>query len=135
MLFGVAAFSGTQNVVSKQARLDRTFGEARVSLGSWNNQRATLDYNRRLDPRAAIRVNLMLQDRDGWRALEQEWKRAAHVAGKLKLGPRTELRGELDAGRWPANPVLSQARKENALRRAAKELGYALQPIQAGAVS
>ncbi len=33
------------------------------------------------------------------------------------------------------NPALRQARTENALRCAAKELGYALQPIQAGAVS
>ena len=33
------------------------------------------------------------------------------------------------------NPSLCRARKENALRRAAKELGYALQPIQPVAVS
>jgi hypothetical protein len=33
------------------------------------------------------------------------------------------------------NPVLRQARKENALRRAATKLGYALQPIQPVAVS
>lgn len=33
------------------------------------------------------------------------------------------------------NPVLRQARKENALRRAAAKLGYALQPIQSVAVS
>ena len=33
------------------------------------------------------------------------------------------------------NPALRQVRKENALRRAAKELGYELQPIQAMAVS
>jgi len=33
------------------------------------------------------------------------------------------------------NPVLRRARKENALRRAAEELGYTLQPLQAVAVS
>lgn len=33
------------------------------------------------------------------------------------------------------HPALRQARKENALRRTAEELGYALQPIQAVAVS
>jgi transposase len=33
------------------------------------------------------------------------------------------------------NPALRRQRKENALRRAAKELGFALQPLQAGAVS
>lgn len=33
------------------------------------------------------------------------------------------------------NPALRRAPKENALRRAAKELGYDLQPIQAVAVS
>ena len=33
------------------------------------------------------------------------------------------------------NPALRRTRKENALRRAAKELGFDLQPIQAGVVS
>lgn len=33
------------------------------------------------------------------------------------------------------NPALRRQRKENALRRSAKELGFALQPIQVGAVS
>lgn len=33
------------------------------------------------------------------------------------------------------NPALRRQRKENALRRAAKELGFVLQPLQAGAVS
>ena len=33
------------------------------------------------------------------------------------------------------NPALRHQRKENALRRAAKELGFALQPLQSGAVS
>jgi transposase len=32
------------------------------------------------------------------------------------------------------SPALRQARRENALRRAAKELGYALQPLQTEAV-
>ena len=58
---------------------------------------------------------------------------AAHKLARV-LYAMIKYRKPFDPARL-GNPVLRQARKENALRRAAKELGYALQPIQAVAVS
>ncbi len=58
---------------------------------------------------------------------------AAHKLARV-LNAMIKYRQPFDPARL-GNPALRQARKENALRRAAKELGYALQPIQAGAVS
>ena len=85
---------------------------------------------------------------------------AAHFASWLGLGPGNRISGgrklaaitatarklarvlyamvkhrqPFDPSR-PGNPPLPRQRKENALRRAAAKLGYALQPLQAVAVS
>jgi hypothetical protein len=58
---------------------------------------------------------------------------AAHKLARV-LYAMIKCRKAFDPARL-GNPALRQARKENALRRAAKELGYVLQPIQAVAVS
>lgn len=58
---------------------------------------------------------------------------AAHKLARV-LYAMIKYRKPFDPARL-GNPALRQARKENALRRAAKELGYVLQPIQDVAVS
>jgi transposase len=58
---------------------------------------------------------------------------AAHKLARV-LYSMIKYRRPFDPARL-GNPELRQARKENALRRAAQKLGYALQPIQAVAVS
>jgi hypothetical protein len=58
---------------------------------------------------------------------------AAHKLARV-LYAMIRYRKPFDPARL-GNPALRRARKENALRRAAKELGYILQPVQAVAVS
>ena len=58
---------------------------------------------------------------------------AAHKLARV-LYAMIKYRKPFDPARL-GNPALRQARKENALRRAANKLGYVLQPIQAMAVS
>lgn len=58
---------------------------------------------------------------------------AAHKLARV-LYAMIKYRKPFDPARL-GNPALRKARKENALRRAAKELGYVLQPIQAMTVS
>jgi len=58
---------------------------------------------------------------------------AAHKLARV-LYAMVKFRQPFDPARL-GNPALRRARKENALRRAARELGYVLQPIQAEAVS
>lgn len=103
VLFGFASFGGTQNVVSKQARLDRNVGETRLSYGSWDFRRATVDYNQRVGNNAAVRVNLMGQRAQGWRDGEFNNRRGIHIAGKVRLGQRTEIRAEAERGKLEAN--------------------------------
>lgn len=103
VLFGFAAFSGTQNVVSKVARTDSTFGETRLSYGSWDNRRVTADLNYRINPRLALRLNLLWADREGWRELEHEQKHAMHLAGKFQLTKNTEIRAEGEIGKFREN--------------------------------
>lgn len=98
VLFGFASFGGTQSVMAKQARLDRNFGETRVTYGSWDNRRATIDYNARVGNNAALRVNLLGQDSQGWRDGEFTKRKAIHIAGKVRLGRHTELRAEAERG-------------------------------------
>jgi outer membrane receptor protein involved in Fe transport len=98
VLFGFASFGGAQSAMSKQARLDSTFGETRLSYGSWEHRRGTLDYNMRLGNNAAIRVNGLLQRSQGWRDAEFLNRKALHIAGKVRLGQRTEIRAEVERG-------------------------------------
>ena len=58
---------------------------------------------------------------------------AAHKLARV-LYAMIKYRKPFDSERL-GNPTLRRARKENSLRRAAKELGYVLQPIQDVAVS
>ena len=58
---------------------------------------------------------------------------AAHKLARV-LYAMIKTRKPFDPDRL-GNPALRRTRKENALRRAAKELGFDLQPIQAGVVS
>ncbi len=103
VLFGFASFGGAQSAITKQARLDKNFGELRLTYGSWDNRRATLDYNLRLNARAAIRVNALEQVAQGWRDGESKKNRAIHLAGKLRLFERTELRVEAERGFYDIN--------------------------------
>lgn len=81
ILFGQGSFGGSANVVTKRAQLHRASAEVRTSYGSWNNERAALDLNRPFpDGKAAIRVNVLQAERDGWRDHEMERKRAGHLA-------------------------------------------------------
>lgn len=98
VLFGFASFGGAQSAMSKQASTGRTFGEARVTYGSWDNRRATLDYNFRIGSNAALRVNALGQTAQGWRDAEYKNSKAIHLAGKVRLAQHTELRGEAEHG-------------------------------------
>jgi hypothetical protein len=103
VLFGFASFGGAQNVVAKQARLDRNFGETRASYGSWDHRRLTFDYNLRVGSNAAVRINALKQRSQGWRDAEYTKKDAIHLATKIRITPRLELRAEAEQGKMDIN--------------------------------
>ncbi len=65
-VFGDSRAGGLPNIVSKRAQL-RDFGDVALRWDSEGSNRATLDWNKRLTAKAAVRVNLMKQDQRDWR--------------------------------------------------------------------
>ncbi len=64
---GLGGISSTQ---TKKARLDAAKTVISVVTGSWNYQRATIDYNRPISERVGIRLNAVALNGDGWRQRE-----------------------------------------------------------------
>jgi hypothetical protein len=98
ILFGTSGVGGTANSVTKTARTDKPFSDVRVAVGPTNSLRATLDENVPLGPTAAVRLNLLYDNREGWRDGDIEKRKGATVAGTWKLFPQTELRVEGERG-------------------------------------
>lgn len=92
ILFGTGALGGSANVVTKQARFDKSARTLTTSVGSWSNYRATVDINEPVGQRAAVRANAVWQDSRGWRDHDFTKIKAASLTGALKLTPSTTLR-------------------------------------------
>ncbi|HRE83250.1 MAG TPA: TonB-dependent receptor [Opitutaceae bacterium] len=98
ILFGTSGVGGTTNSVTKRARTERRFSEVRVSAGSWDNYRATLDHNQPLGGKVALRVNALYLDRAGWRDGDFETRTGVTVAGTWSPFANTEIRAEFESG-------------------------------------
>jgi outer membrane receptor protein involved in Fe transport len=106
ILFGNGNFGGNANVVTKRALFGRSFGNVKMSYGTWDYRRVTADGNLALSPRLALRANLLWQDRNGWRDYDMEEKKAATLAATFKLSSRTELLLDGEVGRFTRrNPL------------------------------
>jgi len=98
VLFGNGDYSGTINAVSRFARTDRNFGDLKVSYGSWNNARMSVDANAALNKKVGVRLDAVYQDRDGWRKFERERKKAATLATTINITQTTQLRLQAEIG-------------------------------------
>src|SRR6185369_6398093 len=66
MIFGRGGAGGVVNRVTKKPVLDHV-GDASLTLGSWNQRRATLDLGNKLNDSAAWRLNGMYENSDSFR--------------------------------------------------------------------
>ncbi|HEX2862799.1 MAG TPA: TonB-dependent receptor plug domain-containing protein, partial [Lacunisphaera sp.] len=98
ILFGNSSYAGTPNIISKRARGGTQFSEAKLSYGSWENQRVTLDHNQPIGDKFALRVNTLYLDREGWLNNDFEKKKALTIAGTWRVSQNTELRFEAEQG-------------------------------------
>ncbi len=91
---GGSPLGGALGAVSKRARYDRNFETIETKFGSWDYKRATLDVNRALTDKLAVRANSVWMDRDGWRRGEVE--KIKGITGTLSYlwRPMTEIRVE-----------------------------------------
>ncbi len=80
---------------TKRARVDRTFADVGLTVGSWDYYRTTLDANQRITDKVAVRANLMWQDKGGYMDHEFEKRKGVTLAGTYRLSPHTEFRAEV----------------------------------------
>lgn len=68
ILFGDADPGGMMNINTKRALFNDSTAVS-VKIGSWNNERGTLDINRVITSKWAARINLVYEEKDNW----QHW--------------------------------------------------------------
>ncbi|WP_414661415.1 TonB-dependent siderophore receptor [Horticoccus sp. 23ND18S-11] len=111
ILFGVGGPGGIVNLTTKRAHVSgKSTDQVQVRVGSWDDYRATLDVNRAVGQRFAVRANVLWQDRESWREFEFLKTKGGALASTYRPFPHTEVRvqGEyadrqqLNAMPWPS---------------------------------
>ena len=98
ILFGNGSLGGISSSTTKRAQTNRDFETVQLSVGSWQNYRATFDMNRRLNPKFAVRAAGVWGDSDGWRLKDFDRRKAAFLTTTLKPFSGTEIRIEGEYG-------------------------------------
>lgn len=96
VLFGAGGAGGTQNTATKQAITNRTFGEVRTSIGTWNKYRLSADYNYVVNDKFAIRANVLWSSQDNWQDRTWQDKQGLHITGTYKITPKLTFRAEAE---------------------------------------
>ncbi len=98
VLFNTGAndvLGGGISMSTKRARVDRNFETIAFTAGSWENYRSTLDVNRKLTDKLAVRTNAVWQDKGGYMDHEFEKRKGLTAAGTYRFNQKTELRFEV----------------------------------------
>ncbi len=106
VIFGIGGPGGIINTDTKRALFHRR-RDLQVRVGSFDDRRVTLDLNEKLHDRLAVRVNLLWQDKDGWRDHEFERRRAVAFAGTWRPILRTVVRVDAESMRVDQNKPLN----------------------------
>ena len=85
-------FAGGTSIQTKSARPDRPFETLSLNVGNWNRYRATADLNKPITQKAAVRLNLLWQDQDGWRIGAMDNRKGANLATSYRISPNTEVK-------------------------------------------
>jgi outer membrane receptor protein involved in Fe transport len=107
ILFGNGSLGGVASTMTKQARFDSAFTQLTQGVGSWSNFRTTLDVNRPLGERVAVRTALVDAHSEGWRDKQFDKIRAAFVTVSWKVARHTTLRVEGEYGEARRNQTFS----------------------------
>lgn len=107
ILFGVGSAGGIINTTTKRARFGRDITNVRLSIGSWENYRGTLDVNREIIPgKLAIRANILGETAKSWQHHVRKDDRRMHLATLYRPFKNTNIRVEFEKGRL--NDVVSR---------------------------
>ena len=91
---GASSLGGGMGAQTKRPRYDRAFDTIAFTYGSWDYKRSTLDVNRPLTDKLAVRGNAVWFDRNGYRMNEFERTKGVTAGGSYLLAPKTEIRLE-----------------------------------------
>jgi iron complex outermembrane recepter protein len=95
ILNGIGGPGGSVDTSTKRASLSGDTNEFQFRVGSWEDYRGALDVNRTFaGKRAALRVNLMAQDKKGWREFEFLKRNSTALAATWQPFKNTEIRVE-----------------------------------------
>ncbi len=97
ILFGNGSLGGVSSSTTKRARTDRAFQDVKLTAGSWEQKRATLDVNQPLGARAALRIAGVLQDNAGWRQKEFDKREGLFATTTVQPWRNTVIRLEAEA--------------------------------------
>lgn len=91
---GGSSLTGGLGAQTKRPRFDRNFETVTASAGSWNNLRTTLDVNRALTDKVAVRGNLLWADSRAF--LDRGYSKSKGVTAAVAylMTPKTEIRIE-----------------------------------------
>ena len=97
ILFGVGGPGGIINTASKRALIgSKNVTQLQLRFGSWDDYRASVDLNRGLGQKLAVRVNTVWQDREGWRDFEMFKLKGGALATTYRPFRSTEIRVEAE---------------------------------------
>jgi outer membrane receptor protein involved in Fe transport len=99
LMFGDAAPGGLAATYTKRARFTNLASVSGV-YGPYGGYRGTLDLNRKIADRLAVRLNLLDRSQRSYIDLAESNLRAIHGAVTLKLTPTTTVRLEGEAGKF-----------------------------------
>lgn len=97
-LYGDAPLGGLVNSNTKRARLDRNFTRVSLRGDSEGSVQATADTNIAVGRNLAFRINLLWENREGWRDADFQRNRAIHLASTWAIADNTSLRVEFEIG-------------------------------------
>lgn len=84
ILFGSGSMGGTANGLFKRAQTGKPSGEVGLGVSSWESFRTTIDLNRPLGSKLALRVMGLWEDSNTWREVEYYNRRAATITGTYR---------------------------------------------------
>lgn len=90
MVFGRGGSGGVINRVSKQPQWT-TIGEGSLTLGSWDNRRATVDIGQAINESTAFRVNAMVEDSNSFRDGVSVERKGINPTLAIRAGKNTSV--------------------------------------------
>ena len=107
ILFGSGSMGGTANGLFKRAQTSKTIAEVTTAVSSWESYRTTLDLNRPITSKLAVRLNALWEDSNTWRDVEYYNRRAATLTSTFRPWRGGNLRVTAEIGENHRNASLT----------------------------